>query len=524
MISIDQDVKYAIRKRLEIRREILFALEQGGVQRWGRLKNLIPEMAHSNDMAEAMTEAFSDKVQRQLATSTPPRPLAVVSPAVSHDKWLRLCDDVLAALSLTSSRVRHNPSTLRRAAWAFAYRDPPPSTYARAKMQDLLVADDKVAGEVPQFDLFLADIRDLVLAGDPLADLASFQVDDTSDPRFRVSRIIEDFMSKGFNEYLNLYRIICLNRCRTRRQLTQLLPLVVELEAEASNTDDEMSKYIEPRQAADGTGQMHRLKALALWTNIYKGGIVEWIIQLGFETDLYLSDEMSTMYMVLAEALDSNLGALRRSEFFASDRLQKLRHAGPAHYVEECEGALEFLASRIAQTQISWFLARTLSDIYAFLERNEVIQAKVKSPFEASLRYEARMKPLLRAEPARWANISQIATMKDDRTRSVDAICEAATDAMKQTKTLIGQVKSYSAMQARYAGTEEQWIKEIKQLEKVCIAIGVTASQLLAICQKHNSNLDRGDLRKCVALKIPPPGERYHDWWVVPRIQDTTGV
>ena len=83
-----------------------------------------------------------------------------------------------------------------------------------------------VANQIYHYDLLLNDMSELLLAGDPLVDPESFNIEVTSDPRHICSKILQDFMEKAIEEYLNLYRMVCQNRCRIRRTFTQAIPVL----------------------------------------------------------------------------------------------------------------------------------------------------------------------------------------------------------------------------------------------------------------------------------------------------------
>jgi hypothetical protein len=469
---------------------------------------------------QPVSAAFSDKVQRQLATSTPPRILPTMSWKESRAVWLHMCEDVIAALELTSVWVRQNPHSLQRATWTFAYRSPSPNTYARAKMQDILTTEDRVANDVPQFDLLLADIRDLVLAGDPLGDLSSFQVEDTADIRYQASRIIEGFMSRAFNDYLNYYRILCLNRCRTRRRLTQFLSALADLECDAIEADSRLTQLITPRQTTDSLGEVHQLQPMSLWVTIFRNRIAQYVIQLGFETDLYLPDELSTIYMVLTEVAEEAVRGISRSEMFMRDRLERLQGSGNNDAADECEVALIHLESVRDQLEIVSGLATCLADLYILLEETGVIGTANQDYTPASLRYEARMKPFLRAEPHRWPSLADMQKAKDSKKLNLSQICETIPNFVKKAKMLLSKLKMYTPVQARYIGTETSWQKDIKQLETVCVATTVVASQLNSICKKRGV-LDASYLGDIVELVVPC--KRFHDWWTVPQLREKTG-
>lgn len=525
--GLEPKIQEALKMRLLAREEILSSMDSADEETddWVKVKTKIEAISKQHDLSTPVPSAFSDKVQRQLATSTPPRPMPQLSWDQACQKLSQLCDDILATRALTSFRIRQSPHCLQRATWAFAYREPAPSTYARAKMQEVLTAGECVAGEVSHFDLMLTGIRDLVLAGDPLADPASFQIEVPSDPRHRASRLIEDFMSKMFGEYLNLYRMVCQNRCRMRRTFTQALPILDELETVAYEADQQLNNIVVPRLVQDTAGNWSKHSPLSMWTKIHKLQIMIWVLQLGFETDLYLPDELRETYIALEHLSRTRLCCLVEMESMVVKKLQ-LPEVGrlSREYQEQCRASSAWIKSLSLHAQVEVMLSTLLSTLCKVLEELGLIDTTPKPYSQAQLRYDARYKPFLgmqwdtipaledlerrgRADSASTINLSE-----------VQEVCSSYGEAIKTTRGLLNELKTMNPTQAKYIGTEDEWKKTIKSQETTCVAVSVAASQLQRICEKHKDKLDR--LRAVADVSFPGPGKRYHVWWVVPQLRE----
>jgi len=85
-------------------------------------------------------------------------------------------------------------------------------------------------------------------------------------------------------------------------------------------------------------------------------------------------------------------------------------------------------------------------------------------------------------------------------------------------KAELAKLKVFSPQAGKYVGTEARWKAQIKQLETTCVAIFVGASLLKRTLEK-----DSEDVPGKLEVAIPPPGKRYHDWWVVPQIKPKKG-
>jgi len=514
--GLPHDIREALSQRLLFRRTLLATLSEDEND-WAYLPRILEAVNRTHSVAQPLPEAFSDKVQRQLATSTPPRPMLQLSWDDAYKKWLKMCEDVLAAEKLTSFLVCQNPNYLQKAAWAFSYRDPQPGPFPQAYFQNAIFGSDKLTEDVSFFDLLLTDFRDLVLAGNPLADPESFQIEVPSDLRHRCSRHIEAFMDKIFDEYLNLYRMVCQNRCRIRRSFTQATSIWDSMEAEARRAENELEMLVQS-STVNGTiyNPLHQ-KPLSSWVKFHKLRIAAWTIQLGFETDIYLPDEIPGMYWLLNTLCDARGTVLAHIEICLIERMKSLMPGANAKYATECLASQDWLRCLSHFTTATRLMALALWRLYALLLIVNVIRPPKRNYAQDQLLYDARMKPYL------GIMHDQIPSLEDFQQAqksisSVDSACKSIEMDIKQAKVCLAELKRATPEQGKYIGTEEQWSKEIKQMETTCVAIIVQTSQLIRFAEKYDMK-SGVSLEGSVEVVIPLPGKRYHDWWIVPQIK-----
>jgi hypothetical protein len=514
--NLAPDVKQALEIRLQGRK--LYMLSALGEENlWAALIGFTEDhmTEESHALAEAVPEAFTDKVQRHLATSTPPRPMLELTWGDSQRKWVKLFSDIDEADRLTDSWARQSPACLQKAVWSFASRTP--GTYPRAIFQDLLFAGGTVRDDVPHFDLMLLDIRDLVLAGDTLVDADSFQVEVPSDPRHRCSRIIETFMDKAYDEYVNLYRMICQNRCRIRRTFTQAIPLLHELETTiAAEADREIDSAMPQKRLDTSFGRQVHLSPLASWSRWYKLKIMTETISLGFETDIYLDYEMSGMYQYLAQLNREKLRLLQHIETFLLDRMSGLVNSRNVRSSSDCLATQDWIRCLYVETEVSILLSEALADLYALLSHGGLIKSANRPPFaQAQLVYEARMKPYVAVTDPPLPSLESFESSQKITTTLAEAVAKIEAR-VPPIKAHLAKLKTFTPHAGKYVGTETRWKAQIKQLETTSVAIFVDASLL-----KRTLGIEGGEegLQGKLEVSIPPPGKRYHDWWVVPQIK-----
>lgn len=518
--DLDGKSKAALEARIEFRRSFIQSIF-GQADEWSNLVELIKtRIDSSRELCRPVPTAFTEKVQRQLATSTPPRPKLEIAWAEAKDKWIKLCDDVAEAPKLTSFWLRQSPACLQRAIWAFAARDP--TTYPRAVLQDLIFADGNVAGDIPHFDLLLTDLRELVLAGDQLSDPECFQVEVVSDPRHKCSRLMETFMDGVLDEYLGLYRMVCQNRCRIRRTLTQaIVPLHILETSHAAKVDAEIRTIVSRKRLDTEVGKQVDLNPLTSWVRSLKLKTMAETIQLGFETDIYLPDEMCQMYWYLSSLISERRRLLNHIDVFTHHRLTSLSKTRDTRYMAECFAAVEWLAAFKADAEASISIADALWRLYALLLHVKIIIPPQRAFAEPQLLHDARMKPYLQVTDPSPPTLDEFLRART-LSQSVDMTCGAIEADIKSAKAQLGALRKMPPEAAKYVGTEDRWRSELKQLETTCVAISVSLSQLKRSLDKYGGDGGRhlSGLGERMEGSIPPPGKRYHDWWVVPQIKE----
>lgn len=515
----------AVMIRLQMRRSFLTSLI-GEEDRWALLKELTVGVQQSHKVSQALPEAFSDKVQRKLATSTPPRPMLVQTWDEACGRWTKLFDDIVQATESTDFWVCQSPHALQRAIWAYASRSPPPNTFARAYMQDTLFGNERIAENLSHFDLLLTDLRDLVLAGDALADPESFQVELPSDPRHQCSRLIEGFMDKVFDEYLNLYRMVCQNRCRIRRTFTQAINVFETLEGEAETAERGVIEILQAqRHDFDFSLSTMKSKPFVSWVKYYKLLIMAQTIQLGIETDIYLPHELASMYWLLAHFTQLRRDLLDHLDTCVMSRMKSVTARHDHRHAGECLATADWLASLKLSADATIHLSRALWRFYSILLAYNIIQTPKGDYATALLLYDARMKPYLGVTRDAIPSLEQLRDAQNDCI-SLATSCKAITADVKDTKLALSALKNVTPLQGKYVGTEAQWKAEIRQLEMTSVAVSVQVSQLQRLAPSSASEISEGGGGEGKAdtlpaeVLLPPPGKRYHDWWLVPQVKE----
>lgn len=394
--------------------------------------------------------------------------------------------------------------------------------FPRAIFQGLLFSNGSVANDVPHPRLLLDDIRSLVLVGDISVDPALFEIELPSDPRHRMARKMDEFMDKAFEEYLNLYRMVCQNRCRIRRTFTQAIPLLEGLQQEAMNIDADIVKIrASLKNGSDSDASPHATNMLPAWVRYHKLQVMEWTVQLGFETDIYLPDELPSMYFILARLCKYRRDHIATIYLTLIDRMKVVEKHGDIRTAEAGQSAQNFLTRLSLMADATVALANGLHALFFLLAASKLLRERTQRYATNQLTYEARMKPFLRVKDPAVPSLSDLEEFATPAEATVDNLCDSMVEKhFKPAKEALALLKKTSPDNTKFASVEDFFKKDVKAMETTTVAATVAATQFKNACRKHEITLPSDRISGILEVKIPEPGKRYHDWWVVPQLKE----
>jgi N-alpha-acetyltransferase 35, NatC auxiliary subunit len=298
-----------------------------------RLLSLLTHISKSVDSGKPVPSAFSIKIQRQLASSVPPRPMIVCPLPTSLDFTRRLLKDIAAAFEIPTVT---SASDLYTAFWTFTSQTPTPCVYLRSLVQSFLTLSDRILGTFSPEQFIAADMRALVLPSSSLLDLST-TVEVPSDPRFTIRSQISSFITKISPSFTNQFRSFALNRPRVRRNLCHAAVEWDNIQAEAEDLDaylqtlsgeiplpygsissDTATTNPDNTQNPDDDSATAYAYPLSSWVYHYKLQQMRLVTQLGFELEIYGASEFVDMHWYLAHVASLHLAHLERISFFVS--------------------------------------------------------------------------------------------------------------------------------------------------------------------------------------------------------------
>jgi hypothetical protein len=478
-------------------------------------------------------------MQRRLASTVPPRPVVELDFKDALEKLHQIAADCAEATRFPV--LPQDPLEYQSFLWHFSARSPPPLTYARSYLATLLFHPEVLNTSI---SLPLADVKTLIFPSSPVIDPTNWTLSPPRNallpkpPRLQFAMLIDEFVDRAGQAYLDLWVAMGQNRCRLRRMLTHVITGWDLLQADASSIDMDISS------AAATLGQSTQVMDFSLSTWVYhkKLWMIEKVILLGFEQDIYLPDEYAGMYLFLSLIVTRRKELLKRveahylvlsSEFLKSRRFRE---------VQDVEDASPFLDSLLAEADGTASLALALARFYVICAYLGKLPMPRRSPFSTEkLRYELRMKPFLALQPPEAPPFDDfkahsqpygpvpsssepsppafLADVKDRHSQ----LWQEVDDRVKAAKAAFAEYKRLGAGTAKADGVKASWDDEVKRMLATCVALGLAVTGIKDAIMGEGVGTDtdsKEDVGKGFNVEIPEAetGKRYAEGWIVGRV------
>ncbi|KAH7040078.1 Mak10 subunit, NatC N-terminal acetyltransferase-domain-containing protein [Microdochium trichocladiopsis] len=303
--DIDSKISMALDLRLELRIAFLRAIDlmdkreanpESLKMPWIQMKGLVEHFSKQHELAKPVPEAFSTKLQRRLASTMPPRPIIQPSFTETFDHFKRMFQDGLDIIDVLKYS---DTQSLMNFVLTFQTRKPQPHTYIRCLLQYLLFNEMRVLGSYSIRQIIDHDLMIVVLPNGRQLDRAFDDIELPSDPRHQIAAQMEDFRKSVAERFFDIMRHFCQNRCRARRMLCHSIQEWDMLQVDMEDMDSLLQIALEDEPLVMESGRVLHSLPLSSWCFFYKIRQMEWIVQLGFELDIYQSDELAGMYWYL---------------------------------------------------------------------------------------------------------------------------------------------------------------------------------------------------------------------------------
>ena len=367
------------------------------------------------------------------------------------------------------------------------------------------------------------DLSNLVLPANPLLDAINDEIEVPHDPRHQISQRMEIFRSRVAQSYLDILRALCQNRCRIRRTLHHTIVDWDNLQLDAEELDTELREFTKEKPIVESDFGPEPIYSFALssWSYYYKLKQMEWLLQMGFELDVYAADELAGMYWHLQNTAQTTFRHLQRIRGFLTRDYVELRRDPKQENFATKE---EAFAAAISHVNISMLgstakqtLAHSLSCLYTVLTRYSLVPQTPHPYSTDAIRYEQRMKSFLAISLPELLPFPVFQDVVAQQHESSSDLLAFAADAVAKARKDFELLSKLDAKTAKCRGTwcDEAWHKNLKDEVKSCISASITlltVKKAVDVAEKTKS----GTLKLTVEITSSEKG--YHDWWVVPKV------
>ncbi|KAK3947480.1 Mak10 subunit, NatC N-terminal acetyltransferase-domain-containing protein [Pseudoneurospora amorphoporcata] len=336
--KIGTDMTQALSFRLELRSAFLRALEliedRGSPDSlqipWYQMHSVWEAILKLPGLAKEVPEAFSTKLQRKLASSMPPRPMVTLSFDEAAKHFKKLCNDAIDAVKILDY---HDSQSLLNFVFLFQAQKPQPLVYIRCLLQNLLFKDMVLLDRLSIRQVMDDDLSIVVMPAHELLDPNNDLVEAAPhSARFAMAHQMELFRKRAAQAYIDIFRVLCQNRCRVRRMLCHLIQDWEQVQLDAEDIDQLLQVQMDEKPLAYQSQTTLTLGSepgyslpLSSWAYLYKLRLMEWIVQLGFELEVYAPDELAGMYWYLSHLAKTRAQHVERIQAFTNHRFNELR-------------------------------------------------------------------------------------------------------------------------------------------------------------------------------------------------------
>lgn len=533
---ISAELKSALVVRLEFRKALLIALSPDYSMSyldkyWPPVSGTLPVIETTHNLGRPVPGSFSTKLQRRLASTVPPRPVVELEFKDALERLVQLCVDCEEAVRYTY--LEPSPQEYQSFMWAFASRKPQPLAYARSYLSNFIFSGNNEVFE----HLLREDLRGLVFPEDQVLDPVNWTIDAPRNPmmpkdkRLEMASLIDEFTNRAIQNYHELWTALCQNRCRMRRMLCHSILAFDQLQSDAGVLDDDLHALASDIQQYP----------LITWVYHHKLRQIEWVVQLGFEQEIYLPDELPSMYYWLSRIAETRKRLLMTLLEFFEQRQTKMEKGKKADIekAERVKEGKEYIESLLAEASGTKELAEALSSFYAHLAYLNLLPTPPRPLSNPSLRYELRMKPFLTLTPSEVIPFAELTAQlhpygpydKPNRKPSLSTILsdpviwQYMDQAVKSAKEEFARLKKLGAKAARAEGVKGSWEEGVQGYLLSCVATGVAIATVKDICKGFSKEGGGGveGVKNKLRVEIVEAGgdkvgKRYHEWWVVPKV------
>ncbi|CAO3658996.1 unnamed protein product [Umbelopsis vinacea] len=237
---------------------------------------------NTQNLGKEVEDAFDENINRMLTSQTPPRPIILPSHQEALDFLVNLSHRMKSLCSIVGYQ---SVASLLNFCKYFASTRPYPDAFSRSKLNTSIYHNYRFLGSCPLEEVVSNSMMDLLQP--PSWWFSKERPQGINDASYHeVKTTIFAFLERAGLPFLDVFRIYCHNRARQRRIMCKVLGEWEILLNEAVMLDEKL-KEICPKESKF---------YFYHWTNHRRLNMIETILLIGFELELYGQHEYVMIY------------------------------------------------------------------------------------------------------------------------------------------------------------------------------------------------------------------------------------
>ncbi|CAO3680378.1 unnamed protein product [Umbelopsis ramanniana] len=239
----------------------------------------------TQNLGKEVEGAFDENINRILTSQTPPRPIILPTHTEALESFVHLSGRLTSLCSIVDYQ---SVASLLNFCKYFASSRPYPDAFSRSKLNTSIYHNHRFLGSRPLDEVIAESMIDLLQP--PSWWFTKQRPQGMEDEAYREAKtVINSFLERAGLPFLDIFRIYCHNRARQRRIMCKVLGEWEILLNEAVAVDEKLKEICQPHTDENKFYFYH-------WTNHRRLNMIETILLLGFELELYGPHEYTMIY------------------------------------------------------------------------------------------------------------------------------------------------------------------------------------------------------------------------------------
>ncbi|KAI9245695.1 Mak10 subunit, NatC N-terminal acetyltransferase-domain-containing protein [Phascolomyces articulosus] len=435
--------------------------------------------------------AFDPNINRKLTAQAPPRPITLPSDEESYTHFRELVERMVSICG-----VNQYPSIISLLNYfkSFAAKQPYADPFSRSKLNTLLYHDLRVFGTESVVNFVSLAIDELVRPPRWILFPGSIRAPDhvlASPLLEETQKALAEFLERAALPLVDYFKIQCHNRSRQRRILCKVLQEWDALQDEAEVIDSKIQDLAE-----FGFSPSY----FSSWAYLIKLEMMETVVLLGFELELYSNNEYTMIYLYLLDVLKARKRALDHIEeqiTLQKNEVLQTSKKSKDRYIQQDVASFNHVLQYIqSQKYYNEAQIRMASGIYNMLlvvqyktKQLDVLKPRYDDP---PTRFRQRLKPFLPLSTPRPQPTFESIEKTIDTNASLDTenLLKLADAHLGAAKEAIEILLNMSQEQTRSEMCREPYNKEIMGMKRTYLGNKITIMKLFTDEKNRSSKVN----------------------------------